>query len=547
VKFGGSPTQRPVPVQLTNFATAVRDPALSSDGRMLAYVVQEPQSIHSQIFVQPVAGGRPQQLTRSPGRKAWPAFSPDGSQVAFTVTGEEWKWDTWVLPIVGGEAPRLLLPNAHQLQWIDNGRVLFSEFKRGVQVGVVVAGAGRSGARDIYVPPADDMAHVADLSPDGRMAAIGQMSPLSCFVMPLDGGGERRDVGTPETPCSMFVRWSPDGRWLYFASGRAPDFQLFRQPASGHGHPEQLTFDRGLAGIGVVTSFALTSDGRSVIYPSGEAHESVWLERAGENGSQLTFEGNARNPAITADGKRLLYLLGPRFSAAQIWMRSLDGANAVHVAPDFRALSIAAPDAHNQVHLWLAAIDSSWAPREIDVGDHEVGDVLLSPNDNTVFYVARQGANTQIWRVDTDGRNRRPITEPEPSLRLSSVSPDGHWISVTRGARTPREEWIYRSNGGGGRMLFSNWRFRWMPGNRSFLLINSGMVSTAWLVPNPTRVDLPSGIATNPTAELLIRLGAQKVLTADFFAEPYPGPDSSSVVYSKVENRSNLFQMPLPN
>ncbi|HET9266005.1 MAG TPA: hypothetical protein VFO14_23345 [Vicinamibacterales bacterium] len=61
-----------------------------------------------------------------------------------------------------------------------------------------------------------------------------------------------------------------------------------------------------------------------------------------------------------------------------------------------------------------------------------------------------------------------------------------------------------------------------------------------------TGADLPSRIGANPTAELLIRLGGHKVLTADFFTEPFPGPDSSSVVYSKVENRSKLFQLALP-
>ena len=554
VNFGGAPASRPIPVQITHFATPVRDPALSPDGRMLAYVVQEPRGVDSQIYVQSASGGRPQPLTRTPGRKAWPAFSRDGSQIAFTLTGEEWKWDTWVVPLVGGEAPRLLMPNAHQLQWLDDGRVLFSEFKKGIQVAVVAARAGRSEARDIYVPPPAGMAHVSDLSPDGRLVAIGQMSPLSCFVMPFHGRGEQQSIGTPEIPCSMFVRWSRDGRWLYFASGQAPDFQLFRQPAGG-GRPEQLTFDRGLAGIGVVTWFALTGDGRSVVYPSGEAHETVWLQRSGENDRQLTFEGDARNPGIS--GRHLVYLSGPRFSPAQIWTRSLDGSSAVQVAGDFRAVSLApsrdgtfiafaGPDGHKKVHLWLASIDSSWAPREIDVGDHEVGDVFVAPDNETLFYVAREGATTQIWRVDANGKNRRPITEREPSLRLSSVSPDGRWISVTRGARTPREEWIYQADGGGSRMLFPNWRFRWMPGNRSFLLINSGMVSTAWLVPNPTGADLPTQMPANPTAENLTRLGGRKVLTADFFVEPLPGPDSSSIVYSKVENRSNLFQLALP-
>ena len=271
------PSSRPTPVQITHVTTAVRDPAFSPDGRMLAYVVQDPHGIDSQIFVQLVSGGRPQQLTRTPGRKAWPAFLPDGSQVAFTITGEEWKWDTWVVPVIGGDAPRLLLPNAHELQWIQDGRVMFAEFKRGIQVAVVVASEGRSDARDVYVPPPDGMAHVSDLSPDGERVAIGQMrmtsnnadpSPLSCFVLPFVGPGKPRPIGTAAVPCSMFVRWSRDGRWLYFASGRAPEFQLFRQPAAG-GQPEQLTFDRRLAGVW----------GRDVVCPHGRREIGRLSER----------------------------------------------------------------------------------------------------------------------------------------------------------------------------------------------------------------------------------------------------------------------------
>jgi len=45
---------------------------------------------------------------------------------------------------------------------------------------------------------------------------------------------------------------------------------------------------------------------------------------------------------------------------------------------------------------------------------------------------------------------------------------------------------------------------------------------------------------------MLARLGGSRVLTADFFVDPFPGPDPLSVVYSKVENRSNLFQLALP-
>src|SRR5262249_56915639 len=74
------------PVQLTHFSTAVRDPAFSPDGRLLVYVVQEPNSPNTQLFVQPFPDGEPRQLTRTPDLQSWPAFSPDGSPIAYTAT-----------------------------------------------------------------------------------------------------------------------------------------------------------------------------------------------------------------------------------------------------------------------------------------------------------------------------------------------------------------------------------------------------------------------------------------------------------------------------
>ena len=57
-----------------------------------------------------------------------PAFSPDGSRIAYTV---KLPWDTWVVPVLGGE-PRLWLPNASGLVWIDKSKLLFSEIKDSV-------------------------------------------------------------------------------------------------------------------------------------------------------------------------------------------------------------------------------------------------------------------------------------------------------------------------------------------------------------------------------------------------------------------------------
>ena len=543
----------------------MRDPAISPDGRLLAYVVVEPSGTDAQIFVQALPNGQPQQLTRSPGLKAYLAFSQDGSRIAYTITGEAWKWDTWVTAIVGG-TPRLLLPNAAALQWLKDGRVLFSEFRRGPQLAVVAASESRAGLHDVYVPPPDGMAHYSDPSPDERRLVIGEMrasglyadrAPLACFVTSTEGAASQR-VGSPDIPCSMFVRWSRDGRWFYFASGRGSQFQLFRQSAAG-GRPEQITTGTGLAVRGVLTSFALTPDGQSVVYPSGEAQETIWLRTSDETPRQLTFEGSALDPRPSADGQRVFYIAGPRFTAGQIWARALDGSRAEQICPGFDAFSavpnpdgrtvvFAHGDEHKKVHLWLGAIDNSSEPREIAGGDNDLANPVFSLDGRSLFYLERlAGGNTRVWRTSIDGSGARPLSDVESSLVIRGVSPDRRWLSVTRGAYTPREAWIFSVDASAPpRRLWKTWEFAWTATNRNFLLTNAGMVSSAWLLPNPGGNFLPEGLGDDPTEATMSMAGGHKVLTADFFVTPTPMPDGQRIIYSRVDNHSNLYRLTLP-
>jgi hypothetical protein len=72
------------------------------------------------------------------------------------------------------------------------------------------------------------------------------------------------------------------------------------------------------------------------------------------------------------------------------------------------------------------------------------------------------------------------------------------------------------------------------------------MISMAWSLPNPNGALFPPDLGGEPSEEALARAGGRKVLSVDFFVNPSPLPDPLAIIYSRVENHSNLYRLSLP-
>jgi YD repeat-containing protein len=446
------PLDRSQWVQLTKFPDSVTQPALSPDGRMVAFIRSDSTFIaRGQIFVKKLPDGESVQLTHDSFGKLSPTFSPDGSRVAYTTVDPAFHWNTWVVPVRGGE-PRLLLKNASGLEWCSRGQILFSEIKKGVQMGIVAAGEDRMGARDVYLP-ADDaaMAHRSYPSPDGKWVLLVQMDGdhlwEPCRLVPADGSSPSRQVGPPGGGCT-YGAWSPDGRWMYLTSNAVGTNHIWRQRFPD-GTPEQIT-----SGPTEEEGIAMAPDGHSFVTSVSLQNSSLWLHDAtGER--EISLEGNAAQPEFTREGGKLLYLIvrepADQFPSyrdlGEVWVADLESgrseplvrgfqARDYDISPDDRQVVMETADREGKPRLWLAPLDRSSPPHQIP---NVVGGSPRFGPDGEIFFRRRAEGSSQeggmagspgfIYRVRLDGTGMRKALEQE-ILMFYGVSPDGRWIGA---------------------------------------------------------------------------------------------------------------------
>ena len=323
--------------QLTFFTDSVGYPALSSDGRMLAFIrgnIADPFTRAGDVYVKLLPGGEPVQLTHDPKPKLAPSFSPDNSRISY---GQSGPFDTWEVPVLGGE-PHPLMPNASSLTWIEDGkRLLFSEIKEGLHMAVVTTDEDRGNSRDVYVPAGErSMAHHSYLSPDSRWVLIVEMDSRSeiipCRIVPFNGSNEIRVVGPPNGAC-LSGAWSPDGKWIYLTA-RTDTFHIWRQHFPD-GKPEQFTF-----GPTSQEGIAMAPDGKSLITSVGSEDRSVWLhDKDGDH--QISSEGNTSLPRFSSDGHSLYFLKAiGQTGSDELWIKDVDsGKRRERILAVYRPIS----------------------------------------------------------------------------------------------------------------------------------------------------------------------------------------------------------------
>jgi Tol biopolymer transport system component len=547
-------------VQLTKFPDSLTQPALSPDGRMVAFLRGESTFFGpSQLYVKILPDGEAVQLTHDNLAKMSPAFSPDGARIAYTTVDQDFHWDTWVVPVLGGE-PQPLLKNASGLVWTGPRQVLFSEMRMGVHMGVVTAEESRAGQRDVYVP-ADEpgMAHRSYLSPDGKSVLLVEMDDdhlwLPCRLVPADGSSPGRPVGPPGGGCT-FGAWSPDGKWMYLTSNAVGDNHIWRQRFPD-GRPEQVT-----SGPTEEEGISMAPDGRSFVTGVALQNASLWVHDArGER--QISLEGNAAEPRFTPDGKKLLYRIvreapsefGFYRDPGEVRVADLESGRSEPLVRGFQALDydisadgrqvvMETADRAGKPRLWLAPLDRSGPPRQIP--DVEGAAPRFGPGGE-IFFRHAEGSVGFVYGVRPDGTGMRKVLE-QPTLIMGDVSPDGRWIAewAPLPGNGPPATQTFPLGGGPPVTIGSGFRISWSRDGRS-VFISEGAVGNgrAYAIPLPPGQIVPRIPAGGfHSEEEIARLPGARHIDAQGGVEP--GPSADVYAFYRGTTQRNLYRIPIP-
>ncbi|HYP39017.1 MAG TPA: hypothetical protein VEX13_01530 [Chloroflexia bacterium] len=204
-------------------------PAWSPDGSMIAFQSKRDGGDH-QVFVMDVNGNNKRRISDGNGFAGQPAWSPDSKSVAY-VAGEKADptvpKDMYVAPAAGGE-PKKILSRGTSLRrplWTTDGKYIVCVEGPGErnQALLLLNADGTSprlvvdAAQTPQISPLGD--RVAYYVVDPSIGSDGQSIGSDIFVTSISEGSTPTNL-TTQTRDDYYPAWSPDASRLAWASGR---------------------------------------------------------------------------------------------------------------------------------------------------------------------------------------------------------------------------------------------------------------------------------------------------------------------------------------
>jgi Tol biopolymer transport system component len=399
----------PVPPPLVRFTvpmpeevSAVGTPAVSPDGRLIAFDVDE-RGGRQRIWVRSLDQLEARPLAGTEGALR-PIWSPDSRFVAFVAGGKLRKVD------ISGGPPQTICdaPTGADGSWSSEGVILFDG--RGPDPIWRVPATGGVAKPEVEVEPAKGVTGAGwpEFLPDGRhflyvvdSQAAAESSTLMVKTLGASDGRELLKTGSR-------VLYAAPGYLLYVR-----EQTLVAQPFDPAalkltGEPIPLGEGVGVGSLGLA-SFSVSPTG-VLAYRAGpyEGRQLVWFDRAGKETPALEEPGGYHDAWLSPDGRRLAFALSRGSEGADIWIR--DVARGVTSRFTFDSAS--------------------------------EGDPVWAPDGSRLVYAAQRKAVDLMMKDAAGTREAEVLLESAEDKYPSEWSRDGkHLLFVSRGKDTSFDLW----------------------------------------------------------------------------------------------------------
>jgi Tol biopolymer transport system component len=415
-------------------------PALSPDGRWLAYVLG-PEKGLSSLWLHSFATGtaRPLPGTEDADEPFW---SPDGRFLAFFAGGELRKVD-----LASGIVQSLCAsPDPRGGTWGPGGEILFGT--------TVSSGLRRvrAGGGPVEVVTTVDVGHGEQshrfpcFLPDGRhyvFSILGDQEATGLYFADAGATGYRKV--SPEFSRAVF---DARGYLIFLRSGTLFAQRFDAGRGALEGDPSPVAAQRVGADVGFEGWFTA---GPGVLAYRPSAHQSrrlVWVDRAGRVVGEVTSPGAYGEPVLSRDGGKVATLVeGPDRTRIDLWVFETSGHDRGQRLPlDARLvfMPVWSPDGR-----WIAykprgggVSGGTLARRAVSGAARE--EVLISgvpervpcdwsPDGRTLLFEQYSESNgADLWALDVEPPHAaRPVLQGRGDQAHASFSPDGRLLAYT--------------------------------------------------------------------------------------------------------------------
>ena len=366
----------------------------------------------SEAMVRGGAVSRTMQLTTSVGVDCYPAFSPDGTAIAYS-SDHNGNFEVYIKQLTpGGREIQITSDGKQNFQpaWSPDGTLIayHSRQRGGIWIVPALGGVARQvtefGSRPVWSRDSQTIAFQSYGLPDLSLSAYGAMPPSTLWTVAANGGPPKQitQAGKPAGGHGA-PTWSPDGKRILFVTSDIDISEVWSVASDGSGlqrvSKESANFYDPV----------YSPDGQFIYVATASGNFRVWKmrvspETGAEAGEKIEVANTgatlARHLTISPNGKRLAY------SA----MTMVNNIGSVPLDP------------HSS---------DATEPPTLLTQDTNYRKLMhaFSPDGQKIAYnVWRQGADPEIWLMDADGEHPRQIT-PD-TARLVGWLPQGDQLVI---------------------------------------------------------------------------------------------------------------------